>query len=204
MTPSPRLKPLHVDEWDDDALLALRQEFPAGVIDQMRVSGKAPIVLSTMLHHPALAGPFTAYGNVLLRRPAIGHRNRELMLLRVAWRTGAVYEWVHHVLLASQYGITQDDIDAFVDGTMSPTWTATERDLVTATDEMLDSYRISDDTWRRLANHFDAQQLVEIPFVVGTYTCLAMAFNSWNLAVENHVDSQGIPLPTRVETSSPR
>ncbi|APE16086.1 hypothetical protein BOH72_13555 [Mycobacterium sp. WY10] len=195
MTPSPRLKPLNVDEWDDDALQALRQAFPAGVIDQMRVSGKPPNVLATMLHHPALAGPFTAYGNVLLRRPAIGHRNRELMLLRVAWRTGAVYEWVHHVLLASQYGITQDDIDAFVDGTMSPTWTATERDLVTATDEMLDSYRISDDTWRRLANHFDAQQLVEIPFVVGTYTCLAMAFNSWNLAVESHVDSQGIPLP---------
>ncbi len=158
----------------------------------MRVSGKKPPnVLATMLHHPALAGPFTAYGNVLLRRPAIGHRNRELMLLRVAWRTGAVYEWVHHVLLASQYGITQDDIDAFVVGTMSPTWTATERDLITATDEMLNSYRISDDTWRRLANHFDAQQMVEIPFVVGTYTCLAMAFNSWNLAVESHVDSKG-------------
>ena len=195
MTPPPRLKPLHVDEWDDDALQALRQAFPAGVIDQMKVSGHAPNVLATMLHHPALAGRFSAYGNVLLRESAIGHRNRELMLLRVAWRTGAVYEWVHHVLLAPQYGITQDDIDTIVDGAMSPTWTMTERDLITATDEMLDSYRISDGTWRRLAEHLDEQQLVEIPLVVGTYTCLAMAFNSWNLAVESHVDAQSIPLP---------
>jgi hypothetical protein len=60
---------------------------------------------------------------------------------------------------------------------------------------MLDSYRISDETWRRLAQHFSEEQLVEIPFVVGTYTCLAMAFNSWNLQVEENVDLQSIPLP---------
>jgi alkylhydroperoxidase family enzyme len=189
------LNPLHVDEWDEETLEALRQAFPAGVIDHMRVSGQAPNVLATLLHHPRLAGPFTIFGNVLLRKPAIGHRNRELMLLRVAWRTGAVYEWVHHALLASQYDITQDDIDAIVDGTASKTWTACEQDLVTATDEMLDSYRISDETWRRLAQHFNEEQLVEIPFVVGTYTCLAMAFNSWNLQVEETVDLQSIPLP---------
>ncbi|WP_319436867.1 carboxymuconolactone decarboxylase family protein [Mycobacterium sp. RTGN5] len=195
MTQPARLKPLHVDEWDGEALDALRQAFPAGVIDQMRVSGQAPNVLATMLHHPGLAGPFTIFGNVLLRKPAIGHRNRELMLLRVAWRTGARYEWVHHVRLASEYEITDDDIRAIVDGTSSKTWTAREQDLVTATDEMLDAYRISDDTWRRLAQHFNEKQLVEIPFVVGTYTCLAMAFNSWNLQLEENVDLQSIPLP---------
>jgi alkylhydroperoxidase family enzyme len=188
------LRPLPVGEWDADAVETLRQAFPAGVIDQMRVSGQAPNVLATMLHHPGLPGPFTIFGNVLLRKPTIGHRNRELMLLRVAWRTGAVYEWVHHVLLASQYDITKDDISALVDGTTSKTWTARERDLVVATDELLDSYRISDETWRRLAQHFTEEQLVEIPFVVGTYTCLAMAFNSWNLQIEEHVDLQSIPL----------
>ena len=195
MTQPARLKPLHVDEWDDEALEALRQAFPAGVIDQVRVSGQAPNVLATMLHHPRLAGPFSIFGNVLLRKPAIGHRNRELMLLRVAWRTGAVYEWVHHVLLASKYDITRDDISAIVDGITSTTWTAPERDLVAAADEMLDVYRISDDTWRRLTQYFSPEQLVEIPFIVGTYTCLAMAFNSWNLQVENHIDLAAIPLP---------
>ena len=195
MTQPPRLNPLHVGEWEDEALAALRQAFPAGVIDQMRISGQAPNVLATMLHHPALAGPFTIYGNVLLRKPAIGHRNRELMLLRVAWRTGAVYEWVHHALLASHYNVTQADIDAIAEGKVAPAWTAVERDLVVATDEMLDSYRISDDTWHRLAEHLNEKQLVEIPFIVGTYTCLAMAFNSWNLQVESHIDIEAIPLP---------
>ncbi|MBB3602658.1 alkylhydroperoxidase family enzyme [Mycolicibacterium sp. BK556] len=197
MTQLPRLRPLHVDEWDDDALEALRQAFPAGVIDHIRMSGRAPNVLATMLHHPALAGPFTIYGNVLLRKPAIGHRNRELMILRVAWRTGAVYEWVHHVRLAEQYDINHDDIGAIAEDRACATWTALERDLVGATDEMLDSYQVSDDTWRRLGEQLSDEQLVEIPFVVGTYTCLAMAFNSWNLQVENGADLQGIPLPPR-------
>jgi alkylhydroperoxidase family enzyme len=195
MSQPPRLRPLPVDEWDDDALEALRRAFPAGLIDQIRASGRVPNVLATMLHHPALAGPFTAYGNVLLGKPALGHRNRELMLLRVAWRTGARYEWVHHVRLASDYGVTPEDIETIVGGGVSATWTAAERDLVIATDEMLDSYRVSADTWRRLTEHFDEEQLVEIPFVVGTYTCLAMAFNSWDLQVEDDVDTQTIPLP---------
>jgi alkylhydroperoxidase family enzyme len=195
MSTPPRLRPLPVDEWDDGAVETLRQAFPAGVIDRIQASGRAPNVLATMLHHPALAGPFNVYGNTLLRTPALGHRNRELMLLRVAWRTRARYEWVHHVRLAPQYDISQDDIDAIVDGTISKAWTEREQGLVVATDELLDSYRISDETWRRLAQYFSEEQLVEIPFVVGTYTCLAMAFNSWNLQVEKNVDLQSIPLP---------
>jgi 4-carboxymuconolactone decarboxylase len=195
MTHAPRLQPLPVEKWDEKAIQALRLAFPAGLIEHIRASGNPPNVLATMLHHPALAGPFTAYGNVLLQQPTIGHRNRELMLLRVAWRTGARYEWVHHVLLASRYGITSDDIDAIVQGRMSPVWTRAEHALIVATDEMLDSYRVSEDTWRRLEKHFTAEQLVEIPFVVGTYTCLAMAFNSWNLCEESDVDVDGLPLP---------
>jgi alkylhydroperoxidase family enzyme len=195
MTNAPRVQPLPVEKWDEKAMEALRLAFPTGLIEQIRASGNAPNVLATLLHHPALAGPFTAYGNVLLQQPAIGHRNRELMLLRVAWRTGARYEWVHHVLLASRYGITSDDIDAIAKGRISPAWNSAERALIVATDEMLDSYRVSEYTWRRLEKHFSVEQLVEIPFVVGTYTCLAMAFNSWNLREESDVDVDGLPLP---------
>jgi len=195
MVRAPRLMPIPVEEWDEKAMQAMRVALPAKLLERIRSSGDAPNVLATMLHHPALAGPFTAYGNVLLQSPEIGHRNRELMLLRVAWRTGARYEWVHHVLLAPRYGITEDDVAAIAEGRISATWTNPEHDLVVATDEMLDSYRVSDETWRRLEKHFNAAQLVEIPFIVGTYTCLAMAFNSWNLQVEDDLHVEGLPLP---------
>ena len=197
----PRLPPIPADQWDDVAIAAIHEAFPANVVDAFRAQGRTPNVLATMLHHPALAGSFNRFGNVLLTEPAIGHRERELMLLRVAWRTRAKYEWVHHVRLAEKYGLDARDVAAIAQGD-SESWSPLERDLVAATDQLLDHYRIDDDTWGRLRGQLNETQLVELPFIVGAYTCLAMAFNSWELQVEDGVDVSSVPpLPNRATPS---
>lgn len=204
MTGSPRLTPLPVDQWTDSAVAALRGAFPDKLVDVIVKSGRAPNVLATMVHHPQLAGAFNVYGNVLLQNPTIGHRARELMILRVAWRTGAQYEWVHHALLGPKYGVSADDIEAITRGERLDSWTSLESDLVAATDQMLDNYRIADETWQRLSEQLSEQELVEVPMVVGTYTALAMAFNSWDLQVESNVDASNIPIPSRPVDDRPR
>ncbi len=143
-----------------------------------------PNVLSTMMHHPALAGPFLAYNQVLLQTPALDPRQRELMVLRVAWRTRARYEWAQHVRLAAGVGITPEEIEAIATGADAEIWTPLEAELLSAADQLIDRYRIDDDTWRRLAEQLDDRQLVELVFVVGTYTGLAMAFNSFGLQLD--------------------
>ena len=45
----------------------------------------------------------------------------------------------------------------------------------------------------RLAERFDERQLVELVFVVGTYTCLAMAFNSFGLELDDELDPSLAP-----------
>jgi alkylhydroperoxidase family enzyme len=177
----PRIAPLPVDEWDDDVLGALRQAFPEAVVDRFRAEG-APTAITTMLHHPPLAGSWLAYNNVLLwGTPALEHRLRELMVLRVAHLTGSPYEWEQHVKLSERYGVTPADIAAVKTGPESETFTPLERDLLAATDQLIDGYRIAEDTWQRLAAQLDERQLIEAIFVVGTYTCLAMAFNTFGL-----------------------
>lgn len=188
----PRLRPIPPDQWDDDVVVSMREAFPASAVEAFRTKGPVPNVLATMAHNPVLAGPFNRFGNVLLQEPAMSHRARELMLLRVAWRTRARYEWVHHVRLAEHYGLDAADIAGVVAGACDG-WSALEQDLIAATDQLLDHYRIDDETWGRLSRHLDERQLVELPFVVGTYTCLAMAFNSWNLQVEEGVDTTDVP-----------
>ncbi|MCP3810930.1 carboxymuconolactone decarboxylase family protein [Mycobacteriaceae bacterium Msp059] len=188
----PRIAPVPPAEWDENAVDAVASAFSADAVRLFRQTGAAPNVLATMVRHPALAGAFNKFGNVLLREPAIGHRERELMLLRVAWRTRTQYEWVHHVRLAAQYGLDADDVQGVIDG-VSDHWSALESDLVGVADQLLDNYRIDDETWRRLTRHLDERQLVELPFIVGAYTCLAMAFNSWNLQVEHGVDAGDVP-----------
>ena len=76
-------------------------------------------------------------------------------------------------------------------------WTPLEADLLAATDQLVDRYRIDDETWSRLAGQLDERQLVELVFVVGTYTGLAMAFNSFRLQLD--ADLQQIATASRPE-----
>jgi alkylhydroperoxidase family enzyme len=169
------------EQWDDEVVAALHSAFPEDVVERFRTD--APTAITTMLHHPELAGRWLAYNNVLLWSPALDPRLRELMILRVAHRTSSTYEWGQHVRLAERYGVTPRDVEAVKTGATDDAWTPLEHDLLTATDQLLDGYRIDDDTWSRLAAQLDEKQLVETVFVVGTYTCLAMAFNSFGLTL---------------------
>ena len=200
-TAEPRIAPLPRDEWGDDAVAALRAAFGAEGTERLLSSAPTappvPNALATLVRHPALAGPFLAYNNVLLRTPALEPRWRELMVLRVAWRTRAEYEWLQHVRLAARSGITAEEVEAIGEGADADGWSPLEADLLAATDQLLDRYRVDDETWGRLAQQLDEPQLIEVPFVVGTYACLAMAFNSYGLALDPELDPAGAPtLPT--------
>jgi len=191
----PRLPPLPRDRWDEEVCAALRTGFPAAAERFLSGGSDAPAVphvLATLLHHPALAGPFLAYNRVLLEKPVLAPRLRELMVLRVAWRKRSPYEWVQHARIAVGLGITADEINAVARGGEAA-WSPLESDLLAATDQLLADTRIENATWTRLAAQLDERQLVEVVFVVGTYTCLAMAFNSFGLQLD-----PGLELPAGV------
>ena len=194
----PRLAPVPTDEWGDDAQAALCAAFPEAVVARFTATGPdatpVPNVLATLMHHPRLAGPFLAYNQVLLQSPALDARHRELMILRVAWRARSRYEWVQHARLAARLGVSDDEIAAIADGPPLE-WTPLERALLDATDELVDHYRVGDETWKRLAEHLDEAQLVELVFVVGTYVGLAMAFNSFGLQIDPELQEFSKTLP---------
>jgi alkylhydroperoxidase family enzyme len=197
-TAGPRLAPLPADRWDDDVRAALQAGFGKEAADRFLSPGpdavRVPNALTTLMHHPGLAGPFLAFNSVLLFTPALEPRLRELMVLRVAWRTRSTYEWVQHVRLAQGCGVTQAEIEAIGLGADDDApWTPLEVDLLAATDELIDGYRIDDATWARLAEHLDERQLVEAVFLVGTYTCLAMAFNSFGLELDPELRTLAAP-----------
>jgi 4-carboxymuconolactone decarboxylase len=192
----PRLAPLPVERWDDDARAALQAGFGKEATDRFLSPGPdaipVPNALTTLMHHPGLAGPFLAFNRVLLFTPALPPRLRELMVLRVAWRTRSTYEWVQHVRLAQGCGVTPAEIDAIALGA-DATWSPLEANVLAATDELIDRFRIDDRTWARLAEHLDERQLVEVVFVVGTYTCLAMAFKSFGLELDPELRTLAAP-----------
>lgn len=196
--PTPRIAPVAREQLDDAMRDAIRGAFREPVASRFLSDGDdampIPAAIGTMLHHPKLAREWLRFNNVLLWSPTLPERQRELMILRLAWRTRSDYEWVQHVHLSKRYDVTDDEVAAITRGDYDR-FDATDRDVLTATDELLDDYVISDATWSRLAERFDDQELVELVYVVGTYTCLAMVFKSLGLSLAE-LDTDGIPLPS--------
>jgi alkylhydroperoxidase family enzyme len=155
-----------------------------------------PNVIGTLATHPTIAGPWFRWNNVLFRQLALDKRLTELAILRVAARTGAKYEWAQHARMAARVGIPDDAIDAVGDGTAGPyAWTALEAAVLDATDELVRDHVISDATWARLSEHLDDRVITELIFVVGSYTCLAMAFNSFGLQLDDDLVGTVRPFP---------
>ena len=66
-------------------------------------------------------------------------------------------------------------------------------------DQLVDHFRIDDDTWARLAAQLDERQLVEVAFVVGTYACLAMLFNSVGIQLEAGIEGGDVCRRGRID-----
>jgi hypothetical protein len=95
------------------------------------------------------------------------------------------------VVYARVAGLTDEEIDRVPSGPPHPKWSAEDRDMLTAADELHAGHDLSDTTWSRLRERWDEAQLLEIPFVVGNYTMLSMVANATGVPVEDGLP----PLP---------
>jgi alkylhydroperoxidase family enzyme len=110
-------------------------------------------------------------------------RDAELVILRVAWRTGAAYEWFQHVLLGSRSGLTADEIGRAASESLDG-WPDRDAMLVRATDELLASSRLSDETWAAVQRELDVKGAVELCMLVGQYQGLGTALGGLGVPIE--------------------
>lgn len=174
-----RLPPLPADEWDEAterALSAMRR--PEAPRD-------ANNALATFAHHPALAKAFLRFNVHLLYSSTLPARIRELAILRVAHRRECAYEWTHHVRMAKDEGITDDQIAAVQRGADAGAFDKFDQAVITGVDELDEQSELSDQTWAVLGERLNDQQRMDFVFTVGCYTLLAMAFNTFGIQLEH-------------------
>jgi alkylhydroperoxidase family enzyme len=147
-----RPAPLPPDQWPPEmqrALAALhppdpRHPFPPR--DPSRPKGHN--VLGLLALHPALATAYHTFNGHILFATTLSVRQRELLVLRVAHRRDAAYEWAQHAVLASDAGIAPDEVERIQRTTVSvdDEWSPFEAALLQAVDELLGEARIADAT----------------------------------------------------------
>jgi alkylhydroperoxidase family enzyme len=58
-------------------------------------------------------------------------------------------------------------------------------------DELTDGAALSEATYRALAAEFSERQLLDLVFLIGTYTLLSMAFNAFRLDLDPGLTAEG-------------
>jgi AhpD family alkylhydroperoxidase len=150
-------------------------------------------IFRTMARHPRMMKRFNVLGGFFLTRGDLPARERELVVLRVAWRSGCEYEWAQHVLIGRRAGLADEEIVRVTDP--DAPWPPADAVLLRAADEVLDHTDLSDATWAELAGRFTETQLVELVVLVGFYRMAAGFLNA--AGVQKEEDLPGWPTGFR-------
>lgn len=168
------------EQWTDEVLDLF------GVLegDWGRENGSKYNYTHWLANHPVLGTKFMQF-NLALTTGLFPPRLRELVVLRVSHRFRSGYEWNLHVQISAQYGIGPDEIAAVQIGPADPLWDKAERLCLEATDALCDRSDIDDDLWAALAGQFAPKELIELLFLIGTYSMLAWILKAVRLPSED-------------------
>ena len=179
-----RFGPLTADEWGDDeyatfgVLLGIAgDEVPRAGTGEKYDPLNFP-VMGMLAHHPAMAKGFLRFNNQLLFGGELSPRLRELAILRVALTLRSPFEYGEHVRIALDNGVTPAEVDAV--GAGNDHFVGVDRLVLEAVDELLAERRLGD-RWDGLLAELGKHAAIEVIFVVGAYSTLAMAFDTWGL-----------------------
>ena len=156
----------------------------AAAVTARATGGDAPRFITTLGRHRRLFRHWLPFSASLLLRGDLPAEDRELVVLRTAWRCGAWYEWAHHATLGVEAGLAPEEVERVAGGPSAPGWSDRQRTLLRATDEMHDRRVVGDETWPALARELPPPELVELCLLVGHYEMLAMTLNSLGTAPE--------------------
>jgi alkylhydroperoxidase family enzyme len=175
---TPRIQPLSLEE-------AERAADAAGVARQL-----APLsVFRILLRQPAVARALNGTLSALLFAGSrLDPRLRELVILRIAWVTGSVYEWTQHWRVARQLELPEADLLAVRDWRRSSGLSAADRAVLAATDETLASGRISDATWAECCRHLATdEERIELVVAIGHWLLFSTLLQSLEVPLEDGV-----------------
>lgn len=177
---SQRMPSLPEQEWTDD----VREVFAILEGEEGRRNGSRYNFMHWFANHPALAHDWLRY-NQTLTGGVLDARLREIVILRVAHRNRSQYEWGQHLLIGRSVGLGPEHFQAITQGAKGGLWTERERLALRAADALLDEHNIEDDLWNALAGAFDRKELMELLFLVGSYTLLAWVLNTVRMPDEH-------------------
>lgn len=143
-------------------------------------------IFRILLKHPHLAKMINAPIMNLIFRGKLDDRLRELIIMRLGWSTGSVYEWTQHWPIALDCGVPEAELLAVRNWRDHDTWSDLDRAILSATDEVVGNGAVSPGTWSVLADHLTTEEeLLEVLATIGTWNMVSQLLRSLNVPLED-------------------
>lgn len=178
------MKPLPVKQWDASL---------DHVADDM--NGRPLNVHGLMANNPALLNAWWNYRNYAVQGGALEQRDCELIILRVAVHMRSWYEWAAHVDRGLASGLSIEEIERVRRGPGASGWDTHDVLLLQSVDELIKERDIDSATQEKLAEHFSANQVMDIIAIHGMYVTLGCMINTFGPALDKSIERR---LPASV------
>lgn len=143
---------------------------------------------NAMLVSPALGQSLQRVGEILRFESTLSASVRELVVLMISREWRCEYEWHAHVAVARHNGMPQPTIDQLHAGELPEGLDQEQTAAYHLCAGLLRDRAVSDEVYRAASEVFDERGLVELVFLFGYYTALAVSLNTF-----------ATPLPPGVE-----
>ncbi|HMW93896.1 MAG TPA: carboxymuconolactone decarboxylase family protein [Chitinophagales bacterium] len=116
------------------------------------------------------------------------HRERELIILRVAWLCRCRYEWGQHIEIGQNKAKLSDEDIVNISKGINAFANPKEQLIIKACNEFINKKAISTETWNLLSKYYNNKLMIEISVLIGHYEMLAGILNSTGLQLEPKIE----------------
>jgi 4-carboxymuconolactone decarboxylase len=175
---SPRIAPVDTASITDPEFAAALQK------TLLRDDGKPVNIFATLAHHPKLLDRFNRMGGFLLQKGLLPPREREIVILRVGWKSRSVYEFGQHTIIGQREGITTEEVSALTKSPSEHPWSSDDTALIALADELCDHNVVSDATWAQLRTKWNEAEMVEMVITAGFYRLVSGFLNTMGVQLD--------------------
>lgn len=148
-------------------------------------SGSPGGPFSVWMRYPKIAERAHYFGNAVRLEGKLGRRLLELIVLVVARHWKAEYVFAAHVPAGIEHGLAEDLVEA-IRTHRTPVFTKDDERLVYDTvTELLETKRLSDETYDRVLKALGLDNLIELVTAVGFYMTASAMVNAFDVPPRN-------------------
>jgi len=143
-----------------------------------------------LAHSPGAARTFSGLGSHIRHNSKLDPRLRELAIVQVGYLTRSAYEYSHHIKIAQDFGVSNDDIHAMIaesEGRGSNLEPLTKTVLLAAREMTLD-LAASEETMQALKtglkSGMDLECLTDLILTIAFYNCVVRYLETMQVDVE--------------------